>query len=65
MTGLLSCLSLSHAKIISGKITLHEHSAMVWLPREELHTLDWAEADMPVIEEYQGQFDCKRGRWVS
>jgi hypothetical protein len=28
---------------------------MVWLPVEELHTLDWAEADWPVIEEYQRQ----------
>ena len=44
-------------KIISGEITLHEHSAMVWLPGEELHTLDWAEADLPVIEEYQRQVD--------
>ena len=44
-------------KIISGDITLHEHSAMVWLPVEELHTLDWCEADWPVIEECQKQFD--------
>jgi 8-oxo-dGTP diphosphatase len=40
-------------KIVSGEITLHEHSAMVWLPVEDLHTLDWAEADWPVIEEYR------------
>jgi len=44
-------------EIISGEITLHEHSAMVWLPREELHVLDWAEADLPVIEAYQKKFD--------
>lgn len=43
-------------KIVSGEITLHEHNAIVWLPMEELHTLDWAEADLPVIEEYQRQF---------
>jgi 8-oxo-dGTP diphosphatase len=42
-------------EIISGKITLHEHSAMIWLPIRELHTLDWAKADWPVIEEYQRQ----------
>jgi hypothetical protein len=30
---------------------------MVWLPVEELHNLDWAEAGWPVIEEYQRQFD--------
>lgn len=41
--------------IISGDITLHEHSAMVWLPMEDLNALDWAEADLPVIEEYQRQ----------
>jgi 8-oxo-dGTP diphosphatase len=43
-------------EITSGKITLHEHRAMVWLPIEELHTLDWAEADLPIIKEYQEQF---------
>lgn len=43
-------------KIVSGEITLHEHSAMVWLPVDELHSLDWAEADLPVIKEYQRQF---------
>lgn len=36
--------------IVSGEITLHEHNACVWLPRGELHTLDWAEADWPIIE---------------
>jgi len=44
-------------EIVSGEITLHEHSAMVWLPVEELHSLDWCEADWPVIEEYQGLVD--------
>jgi len=38
------------ATIQSGDITLHEHAAMVWLPPGELHTLDWAEADWPVIK---------------
>ena len=42
-------------KIDSGEITLHEHSAMVWLPITDLHVLDWADADLPVIEEYQRQ----------
>jgi len=44
-------------EIISGEITPHEHSAMVWLPVEELQTLDWAEADWPVIKECQRQFE--------
>ena len=38
--------------IESGEIVLHEHSAMNWLPPSELHTLDWAEADLPVIAAY-------------
>lgn len=38
--------------IRSGDITLHEHAAMVWLPPEDLHSLDWAEADLPVIASY-------------
>jgi len=38
--------------IASGEIVLHEHSAIAWLPPLELPTLDWAEADWPVIEAY-------------
>jgi mutator protein MutT len=40
----------------SEHITLHEHAAMVWLPPEELHSLDWAEADWPVLAAYQQGF---------
>ena len=36
----------------SGTLTLHEHAAVLWLAPEELLTLDWAEADLPVIEAY-------------
>ena len=36
-------------------ITLHEHAAMTWLPPQELLTLDWAEADLPVIQSYLEQ----------
>lgn len=38
--------------IASGEITLHEHAAFSWLPPEDLHTLDWAAADLPVIQTY-------------
>ncbi len=38
--------------IESGEIVLHEHAAVNWLPPDELHTLDWAEADLPVIAAY-------------
>lgn len=40
-------------RIASGTIILHEHAALAWLLPAELHTLDWAEADLPVIEEYR------------
>lgn len=45
--------------INSGVIVLHEHAAIVWLSPEKLHTLDWAEADVPVIESYLEA--CKAG----
>jgi 8-oxo-dGTP diphosphatase len=46
--------------IEAGEITLHEHAAVVWLPPERLHELEWAEADLPVVEAYQrGDRICK------
>jgi len=39
--------------IVSGEITLHEHSAISWLPAPVMHELDWADADIPIIAEYQ------------
>lgn len=38
--------------IESGEIVLHEHSDIDWLTPNELYTLDWAEADLPVIAAY-------------
>jgi 8-oxo-dGTP diphosphatase len=38
--------------IESGEIVLHEHAAITWLPSVALHSLDWAEADLPVIQSY-------------
>lgn len=35
-----------------GEIVLLEHAAVTWLPPDELQTLDWAEADLPVIASY-------------
>lgn len=40
-------------KIVAGEIILREHVAVAWLQPCELHTLDWAEADRPVIEMYR------------
>ena len=38
--------------IESGDIILHEHATAAWMAPDELHTLDWAEADLPVIQSY-------------
>jgi len=38
--------------ILSGELTLHEHAEIAWLPPAALPTLDWAEADLPVIKDY-------------
>ena len=34
----------------SRAITLHEHISHKWLKKEELHTLDWAAADLPIVQ---------------
>ena len=39
--------------IAYGEITLHEHAQIAWLAPERLPELDWAEADLPVIEAYR------------
>ncbi|CAH2031683.1 (deoxy)nucleoside triphosphate pyrophosphohydrolase [Trichlorobacter ammonificans] len=38
--------------MVGGEPVLHEHAALAWLPPGELLTLDWAEADLPVINGY-------------
>ena len=39
-------------RISEGEIHLREHKAFRWLTRGELMTLDWAEADVPVLKEF-------------
>ena len=41
--------------IEAGDIVLHEHAAIAWLSPEKLHTLEWAEADVPVLASYLAQ----------
>ena len=38
---------------LSGPITLHEHAALTWVAPRDLLSLDWAEADLPVIAAYR------------
>jgi 8-oxo-dGTP diphosphatase len=40
------------ADYVSGKIILSEHRAYKLLEKEELLNLDWAEADIPILEEF-------------
>jgi 8-oxo-dGTP diphosphatase len=37
----------------SAEPILHEHIAFVWLPAAQLHTLDWAAADLPIVAQLQ------------
>lgn len=38
--------------IESGAIILYEHAAIAWMAPDQLMSLDWAEADGPVLAEY-------------
>ena len=38
---------------VAGTPTNHEHEAIVWLQPDRMMTLDWAEADIPVVQCYQ------------
>ncbi len=37
-------------EVKSKNLTLHEHIAEEWLPLHELKKLDWAAADIPIVE---------------
>ncbi len=39
-------------RLNGGVLRLTEHRAVCWLSPEELPTLDWAEADVPVLQDY-------------
>lgn len=39
------------ANYISGEIILLEHSDYKFMDKNELYQLDWAEADIPIVEE--------------
>lgn len=44
--------------IESGEIVLLEHAATAWLTPEKLYSLDWAEADVPVIQSYLSELQA-------
>lgn len=43
--------------IQSGEVTLHEHAALSWLPPRELRALDWADADVPIVDAYHNDLN--------
>lgn len=40
------------AKYNSGDILLAEHKEYKWMEKQDLLTLDWAEADLPIVREF-------------
>ncbi len=40
-------------RITSGELTLHEHADARWLSTADLLSVDWAEADLPVLENWK------------
>jgi len=49
-------------RIVAGIPTNHEHEAIVWLLPEHLLTIDWAEADIPVVLTYQKTLNREDGK---
>jgi 8-oxo-dGTP diphosphatase len=41
-------------RVTGGRLHLREHQAYRWLSRNEVHSLDWCEADAPILEEVAG-----------
>ena len=39
----------------TDKFVRKEHINHIWLPLENLDTLDWAQADRPIVEKLQGE----------
>jgi 8-oxo-dGTP diphosphatase len=37
-------------KLISGIPSKSEHSKLIWMPRENLPSLNWAPADIPTMK---------------
>lgn len=38
------------AKIIEGEPNAKEHAELKWMPLQELHSLEWAPADIPTVQ---------------
>lgn len=38
------------AEVVNGDLILNEHTGFKWLKKEKLHSLDWAAADLPIVD---------------
>jgi|GEM_PF-238695 len=45
-------LRVYRCKYVAGEIVDREHQALAWKKPEEVESLDWAEADKPIVESY-------------
>jgi 8-oxo-dGTP diphosphatase len=43
----------ARCRIAAGEVTLHEHADARWLSPAELLSVDWAAADLPVLESWK------------
>ena len=48
-------LTTYHCTLSSGAPKLSEHQEIRWVPRSELHELEWAPADIETVERVQQQ----------
>ena len=49
-------LTTFYCDLRSGDVTLTEHAAVAWLPPADLHSLDWAPADIPAVDSIVERF---------
>ena len=52
-------LSAYQCEIVSGKIVNKEHTSLKWLNRDEISTLDWADADIPLADKVMESLPIK------
>jgi len=46
-------------RITVGQMILHKHKAFTWSLPEKLHELDWAEADVPILNNYRNTLQSR------
>jgi 8-oxo-dGTP diphosphatase len=52
-------------KWVGGELRLDEHDKAEWFLPEHLRQLDWAEADLPVVEEWLSLLDSEDSKLLS